>query len=167
MIVLDAILRTAINPALGMLPVRMESDAARVMLLAVGLQESRLKYRYQKVASDPYARGPARGLWQNERGGIFCLMTNQATKGHLVTLCATLRVPFDQVLIHATLEHNDILAAGCARLFLFADPKPLPPMDPADHETAWQCYIRCWNPGKPHRETWDEFHAAALEQVLP
>jgi hypothetical protein len=164
-IVLDAILRTAINPALGMLPARMDTDAARVMMLAAGLQESRFEYRFQKVHSDPYSKGPARGFWQNERGGIFCVMTNPTTRDHAQALCKARAVPFDQVLIHARLEFDDVLAAGFARLFLWADPRPLPGVD-ADHETAWQCYLRCWNPGKPHRETWDALHGQARAQVL-
>lgn len=164
-IVLDAILRTAINPALGMLPAKMDSDAARVMLLAIGLQESRLKYRYQKV-SDPYAKGPARGLWQFERGGgVVGVMTHRHTKDLALDICKARLVPFDSPLIHSRLEFDDILAAGFARLLLWSDPKPLPPVD-ADHETAWQQYIRQWRPGKPHRDTWDDFHAEARAQVM-
>ncbi len=40
-------LRDAIDPALAELPERMASDAARVMLVAIGLQESRLTWRRQ------------------------------------------------------------------------------------------------------------------------
>lgn len=165
MIVLDAILHKAINPALLLLPRAMDSDAARVMLLAIGLQESRFTHRFQKVHGRPYDKGPARGFWQNERGGIFCLMDNRATKDHLLHLSKVRGVPFDQVLIHSRLEFDDVLAAGCARLFLWADPHPIPPVD-SGHETAWQCYLRCWRPGRPHRETWNEFHSQARAQVL-
>lgn len=164
-ITLDGILHTAINPALQILPKRMHSDAACVMMLAAGLQESRLQFRFQKVAGDPYAKGPARGLWQFERGGVFCVMTNRATDAYAKVLCKARGVPFDQVLIHARLEFDDVLAAGFARLLLFADPRPLPTAH-ADPEAAWQCYLRNWRPGRPHRETWDEFHAQARAQVL-
>jgi hypothetical protein len=164
-IVLDGILRTAINPAFGMLPAKMDSDAARVMLLAIGLQESRLKYRYQKT-TDPYTKGPARGLWQFERGGgVIGVMTHRATKKLAEDICKARGVPFDSPLIHAKLEFDDILAAAFARLLLWADAKPLPEFD-ADHDTAWDCYIRSWRPGKPHRETWDDFHASARAQVM-
>lgn len=165
MILLDSILHTAINPALQLLPERMDSDAARVMMLAAGLQESRFEYRFQKVAGNPYAKGPARGFWQFERGGVFAVMTNRATDGDAKSLCKARGVPFDQVLIHARLEFDDVLAAGFARLLLWADPRPMPMVN-ADAEFAWKCYLRCWRPGKPHRETWDEFHAAARAQVL-
>jgi hypothetical protein len=164
-IVLDSILRTAINPALGMLPVKMDSEAARVMLLAIGLQESRLSFRFQKTA-DPYTKGPARGLWQFERGGgVWGVLGHRATKELAQEVCRARSVSPDSVLIHARLEFDDILAAAFARLLLWADAKPLPVVD-ADHETAWQCYVRNWRPGKPHRETWDEFHAQARAQVL-
>jgi hypothetical protein len=163
-ITLDVILHTAINPALKLLPPKMDSDAARVELLAIGQQESRFEYRFQKT-NDPYTKGPAKGFWQNERGGVFCIMTNLATRDFAQGLCKVLGVPFDQVLIHERLEHDDVLAAGMARLILFADPKPLPDVD-ADHETAWQCYLRNWRPGRPRRETWDDYHAAARAQVI-
>ena len=164
-IVLDSILRTAINPALGMLPVKLDSDAARVMLLAIGLQESRLSYRFQKT-SDPYTKGPARGLWQFERGGgVVGVMSHRATKELAQGVCRARSEPFDSVLIHARLEFDDVLAAAFARLLLWSDAKPLPDVD-ADHETAWECYLRNWRPGKPHRETWDEFHAHARHQVM-
>lgn len=166
MIVLDSILRTAINPALGMLPVKMDSDAARVMLLSIGQQESRLAFRFQKVTSDPYAKGPARGLWQMERaGGVAGVMSHFLTHPLALSFCQARGVPFDSALIHAKLEFDDILAAGFARLLLWADSKPLPDVD-ASHDDTWDCYTRCWRPGKPRRETWDAFHEQARAQVL-
>lgn len=164
MILLDSILHTAVNPALQLLPARMDSDAARVMLLAAGLQESRFEWRYQRT-SDPYRHGPAKGFWQTERGGVFCVMTNLVTKDLLLQVCKARGVPFDQVLIHARLEHDDVLAAAVARLLVWADLKPLPGVD-ASHDEAWDCYLRCWRPGKPHRETWDAHHADARAQVI-
>ena len=40
-----AIIEYAINPAMALLPPKMTSDKATVMLLAIGLQESRLTHR--------------------------------------------------------------------------------------------------------------------------
>jgi hypothetical protein len=165
-IVLDAIIHKAINPAFEMLPAKMDTDAARVMLLAIGLQESRFEYRFQKVHGDPYAKGPARGFWQFERGGgVFGVMTHRHTKDLALAVCKARGVPFDSPLIHARLEFDDVLAAAFARLLLWADSKPLPGVD-ADHETAWECYLRSWRPGKPHRHTWDAFHEQARSQVI-
>lgn len=166
MILLDAILRTAVNPALSLLPPKMDSDAARVMLLAIGLQESRLTFRYQKVTGDPYAKGPARGLLQFERGGgVVGVMTHHASKDLAQDVCKVRRVPFDSSLIHARMEFDDVLAMAFGRLLLWTDRKPLPPVD-ASHDDAWDQYIRCWRPGRPHRGTWNEFHDQARSQVI-
>jgi hypothetical protein len=165
-ILLDAILHSAINPALLQLPPAMESDAARVMLLAIGLQESRFLYRYQKLAGRPYQKGPARGFWQFERpGGVLGVMNHKYTRVQAEQACKRHGVPFDDVLIHAKLETDDVLAATFARLLLWSDSRPRPTTD-ASHDAAWDCYIRNWRPGKPHRETWDEFHKQACSQVM-
>lgn len=165
MILLDAILHKAINPALGLLPVKMDSDAARVMLLAIGLQESRMEFRCQKT-SDPYVKGPARGFWQFERGGgVIGVLSHLATKELAAQVCKARGVPHDSSLVHARLEFDDVLAAAFARLLLWTDAKPLPAVD-ADHETAWRQYVRQWRPGRPHRETWDAFHTQARAQVM-
>lgn len=166
MIVLQHIIRSAIEPALALLPPKMTSAEAVVMLLAIGLQESRFKYRYQIVHGNPYQKGPARSYWQMERGGgVVGVMTHHATNEYAHMLCGTCCVPFDSVLVHDRIETDDVLAAGFARLLLWADRRPLPALD-ASHEEAWDCYIRNWRPGKPHRGTWNEFHAQALGQVI-
>lgn len=165
MIVLQHILRSAIHPALALLPPKMTSDAALVMLLAIGLQESRFQYRAQKIAGKPYLKGPARGFWQFERGGgVVGVMTHHASNEHAHLICGTRGVPFDSVIVHARLEDDDILAAAFARLLLYTDRDPLPGLD-ASHDDTWDYYIRNWRPGKPHRHTWDEFHSQALGQV--
>jgi hypothetical protein len=165
MILLEATLHNAIEPALAMLPVRMSSSAARANMLAIGLQESRLIHRFQKIGHDPYAKGPARGLWQFERGGgVFGVMTHRATKDLAVFVCAERKVPFDSSLIHARLEFDDVLAAAFARLLLYTHPKALPG-EAATYEESWQYYLSLWRPGKPHRATWNEFHDQAWDQV--
>lgn len=165
-ILLDSIVHKAINPALGMLPAKMDSDAARVMLLAIGLQESRFEYRFQKVHGDPYAKGPAKSFWQFERGGgVIGVLTHHATKDLARDLCQKRGVLPDSSLVHARMEYDDVLAAGFARLLLWADRKPLPGVD-AGHDEAWDCYVRNWRPGKPHRQTWDEFHKQARAQAI-
>ena len=67
------ILTEIINPALARLAAHRipVSDAARVMLYAIGLQESNLQHRFQISlrSNGERFRGPARGLWQFEKGG--------------------------------------------------------------------------------------------------
>ena len=62
------------------------------------------------------------------------------------------------------IERDDVLACGVARLLFFTDPLRLPAV--GDTASAWDLYARrTWRPGKPHRQTWDAFHAQAREQV--
>lgn len=157
------IVETAIAPALALLGAPLDSTAARLMLLAIGLQESRFEFRRQ------LGDGPARGFWQFERGtaasrgGVWGVYLHSASRGPLYRLCAARGGPFEPAAIWTRLETDDVLAAGLARLMLWTSPKALPALD--DAEGAWDYYVSTWRPGKPHRHTWDAFHAQAFEQV--
>lgn len=156
-------LEQAIEPALLLLPPVMTSNEARVELLAIAGQESGLEFRAQKT-SDPYTKGPARGLWQNERVAVLDVMTNHLTMEPAMILLNDRKVPHDPVLAHARLEFDDVLAAGFARLILWKDPKPLPTM--GDVREAWKTYLRCWRPGKPRADDWQVHYEAAYQEVL-
>lgn len=156
---------SAIAPALELLPAQMASPEAVVMLLAIGLQESRFQHRRQLVGNPPRPTGPATGFWQFERGGgVIGVLQHRASRDHALTLCAAREVePVSQSAWQA-LQHDDVLAAGFARLLLWTDPYRLPA--PGDAQAAWDLYIRTWRPGKPHRQTWDALYAQALREVL-
>lgn len=161
---LDDITQTAIDPALQLLPAFMDSPQARVMLLAIGLQESRFEHRRQLVGSPPKPVGPACGFWQFERGGgVKGCMTHHASKDHLAHLCRVRNIRFDAMTIWHELQNDDVLAAGLARLLLWTDPHKLPAVN--DVDGAWELYLRTWRPGKPHVRTWAAFHRAARESV--
>ncbi|MCI3206570.1 MULTISPECIES: hypothetical protein [Pandoraea] len=153
-------LTNAISPALSLLSTKMDTPQARVMLLSIGLQESHLTFRRQQPT------GPARGLWQCEqgtqatRGGIWGLYLFKGTSGYLSNLCAARKVAHDPVAIYKAIETDDVLAAGCARLLLFTDPKSLPAID--DVEGSWALYLRVWNPGKPRPAEWGINHKKAV-----
>lgn len=159
----DEVTRLAISPALQILPAAMDSPEARVMLLAIGMQESRLEHRRQ------LGNGPARGLWQFERGtkasrgGVWGVFLHDASRYWLDKLCAARGVAFHPEHIYPALERDDVLAAGLARLLLFTDPARLPAV--RDVDAAWALYARTWRPGKPHPETWPKFHAHARAYV--
>jgi hypothetical protein len=148
----------------------MRSDEARVMLYAIGLQESRLVHRYQILEGRPGVKGPARGLWQFERGssvfggGVWGVFKHKASRFWLHELCKARSVAFDPPVIWERLETDDVLAAGLARLLLFTDPKPLPRL--GDVDEAWNLYAkRTWRPGKPHPHTWPKFYEESLAFV--
>lgn len=157
------VLDVAVAPALSLLPAKMDTPQARVMLLSIGLQESHLIYRRQQPT------GPARGLWQCEqgtrasRGGIWGLYLFPTTADALVNLCAARGVSHDPVEIYGALERDDVLAAGCARLLLYTDPKPLPSTD--DVQGSWALYLRVWRPGKPRPAEWGVNHFKAAGAV--
>lgn len=163
------IVRSAVDPALALLPKHLDSEKARVMLLAIGLQESRFEHRAQIVNGG--GKGPARGFWQFEegtrtsRGGVWGVYLHSQSTELLRLLCRDRDCAFEPRSIWAKLETDDVLAAGVARLLLWTDPKPLPAIGAT--ELAWGYYLRTWRPGKPHPKTWPPLYARAVEEVTP
>ena len=155
---LSFIRRSAIEPALLLLPEKMTSPQAELMLLCIGLQESRFVHRRQ-------IKGPARSYWQAEQGGgmVHGVLRHPLTKAHALAVCAARGVPPDDASVYAAIEHDDVLAAALARLLLWTDPARLPALGDAD--AAWDLYLRQWRPGKPHPATWPALYAQALAAI--
>ena len=159
---LHEIAETAIAPALALLPEAMDTPEARVMLLAIGLQESRFKHARQIVRGQPI--GPAKGYWQFERGGgCKGVVDHSASRYWMSRVCAARGVAFNATAAWNAIETDHVLAAAAARLLIFTDPRRLPGLE--DPASAWNLYIRTWRPGQPHRQTWDAFHACACAAV--
>ncbi len=179
---LKQIHQSAIVPALALLPARMNSKEALVMLYAIGLQESKFEHRRQM------GNGPARGFWQFERnGGVAGVLRHKSSQIHALAACKSrgLTDLKESELIkghtpnsiveraYHALEHDDVLAAAFARLLLWTDPKPLPALN--DTESAWQLYLRTWRPGAYTRGTaeqkaalrkkWGGYYAQAMQEV--
>jgi len=151
------VINRVIDTAMGLLGQKYDSPAARVMLLAIGLQESRFEHRRQ-------IKGPARGYWQFEKGGgVKGVMTHRSSVAAAQDVCEVLNYPFDRDVVFDALDDNSILAAAFARLLLWTDPAPLPAL--GDHAAAWDYYERNWRPGKPHPETWFENYQKALQAL--
>lgn len=142
--------------SLRLLPDNMHSKAARAMVLAIGLQESRFEHRRQIA-------GPARGFWQFELGGIAGVLTHQATRPHIMDVLAKLRYDASPHTSYVAIEHNDLLACCYARLLLWTLTERLPWVD--EPERGWWQYLSAWRPGKPHEETWPEFYRQAWGTV--
>ena len=148
----------SIDAGLALLPSSLSSPQARVMMYAIGLQESRMTYRRQIVNGKPI--GPAKGLWQFERGGgCKGVVEHPASRWWRARGCTRQCVAFNATEVWNQLERDDAFAAVAARLLLFTDPRKLPEID--DAGGAWNLYVRTWRPGKPHRQTWDAFHQYA------
>lgn len=150
------ILDTIIEPALRILPPMMTSDAAKAMLLAIGMQESRLIHRKQ-------IGGPAMGLWQFERIGVTEVLRNRASRDFALDLCWHCGVAATTAAVYHRLDDDDTLAAGIARLALWRLPEALPLR--MDYAKSWRQYLKVWAPGKPHRATWDGFYKQSWEAL--
>lgn len=145
--------REIIEKGLALLADKYDTQAARVMLAVIAFQESNFHHRRQ-------IKGPARGLWQFERGGgVVGVMRHRSTEAAARELCDMRGIPFDSETIYNSLEFDDLLACGFARLLLWTHPKALP-TDPAP---AWQYYLDVWRPGKPHPQRWSACWEKATE----
>lgn len=154
---LQQILSETIEPALALLPARMATDKARVMLLAIGLQESRFEHTHQ-------IGGPAHSWWQFEKGGgVKGVMNHASSYAHARMLCEECSVAFDRAALFNAMEHDQVLAAGMARLLLWTDPRPMPTI--GDSAGAWAYYLRNWRPGKPKPQTWQKLYEQAVFAV--
>jgi hypothetical protein len=161
---LSEVIETILNPSLAQLPAKMDSAKARVMLLAIGQQESRFEYRRQ------LGDGPARGFWQFElgtrasKGGVWGVYLHMLSAKPLADLCTLHKIECAPEPIWRALEKNDVFACGVARLMLWTDSQALPAI--GDVDGAWNTYaVRVWRPGKPHRSTWNDFYNKAVEAI--
>lgn len=153
-----------LRPMFSMFPAKYDTVEARLLLLTIGLQESRFEYRRQ------LGNGPARGFWQFEegnsksKGGVWGVLNHFRVGPIAKQFCRQIGIAADPKTVWAAMETNDILAAGFARLLLLADSQALPKV--GDVEGAWTLYAnRAWRPGKPHRETWDAYYEAARKEL--
>lgn len=167
---LDQVLARIVGPALACLPLSMDTPKARLMMLAIGLQESEFATRVQIVNGG--GKGPARSFWQMERGGgVVGVMNHASSTGFAHRICAERDVPFNALSIWTRMETDDILGAVFARLLLYTDPRALPeindPIDPRApmNSASWKYYQRNWRPGKPHPQKWPLNHALAREAI--
>ena len=136
-----------IVPALATLPEQMDSPEARLMLLAIALQESGLEERQQ-------IGGPAHGLWQFERNGVLAVMHHTRTADIVFHWCDENGLAYGSNAIYEQLPLDDELACVFARLLLWADPRPLPAI--GNCVGAYGAYECGWRPGKPSYTRWRE-----------
>lgn len=157
------LLKTAILPALdelATLGIPSSVPAARLML-AIGLQESRLEHRRQVVSGGAEA-GPAVSFWQGEvTGGLILTLKHSSTAKHMKAICEAYNVQPTPAGLWEAMRYQDIVAAAAARLLIYTLPGALP----KTAEEGWAQYLRAWRPGKPHPETWAGHWATAGEAV--
>ncbi len=159
--------RFLLPAAAELFPAELHTKEAQAMLLAIGMQESDFVHRQQLIGNHrkwwESIKGPARSYWQFEIIGIFGVLDHPATRAMALRLCQRLGYPPEPRVIHQAVTHNDLLAAGFARLALYRLPYPLPTRD--QDENGWNQYIEAWRPGKPKPDRWPERFKRAWEIV--
>ncbi len=135
---------------------KLNSNAARAMLLAIGWQESDFEHRKQ-------LGGPAQGYFQFEMIGVRGSLMHHRT-GKIVRAIAGVMGYENAKEIHPALENNDLLATVLARYNLYNFPGALP--DRGDAEEGWRQYLDQWRPGRPRHERWEERFNQAWRIVL-
>ena len=148
---------TIITPASKLLP-SMDSPKARMLMLAIGFQESRFEHRRQ-------IGGPAVSFWQfEEGGGVRGVLQHKASIYDAVKVCHARGVGSSTREVYERMITDDLLGCCFARLLLLTDPRPLPVI--GDMDGSWFYYLRNWRPGKPHRHTWDGLYDQAYNLLV-
>jgi len=139
-----------IKAGLALLPAKMNSLDARVMLAAINRQENPQRLEQQ-------VGGPARGDYQMERGGgVHGVLTHSAVKDMAAAACKSCGVAATEEAVYQAIGKDRVLAAALARLLLWTDSKPMPKV--GDAEAAWELYLSAWRPGAAKRD-FDGLHA--------
>ena len=154
-------LKTDIAAGLALLPSKMASLGAAVLLYATSRQENPQRLPQQ-------VGGPAVGDYQFEKGGgVKGVITHASVAHHTQNVCAARKVAFDAGSIYQALKTDAILAAALARLLYYTDPKSMPYA--GDELAAWQLYLRTWRPGAYARQPeelrakWKKSYADAMK----
>lgn len=154
-------LKADIAAGLALLPAKMNSEDAAVLLYCTNLQENPKRLPQQ-------VGGPAVGDYQFERGGGVKGVVEHPSVAEITrSVCRARKVQCDTGSIYQALKTDPILAAALARLLYYTDPKQLPYA--GDELAAWQLYLRTWRPGAYARQPeelrakWKKNYADAMK----
>jgi len=164
----EFLLKTAIIPALSLVNPKLDTPAARALLICIALQETGLRARRQMLEARDHwwesRPGKGHGFWQFERDGATRgVMRHAAASAIVLPVIDALLYPRDPYAVHEALIHNDVLACVLARALLYSTPDAMP--GPGEHYRAWAIYIKAWRPGKPHPEPWENHYRTAWAAV--
>lgn len=142
-----------IDAGLALLPSKMRTPAARVLLYATSRQENPKRSPRQLVKVDGKLQpiGPAAGDYQFEKGGgVRGVLTHRASSAYAREACRRRGVAATSDAVFTAIQTDPMLAAALARLLYYTDPKPLPSV--GDEQGAWELYLRTWRPGAYARQ---------------
>lgn len=134
------------------------SDRARVLLLAIAGQESDWRDIQQ------FGDGPGAGPWQFEPETISEILHNPASRDMALAVCRAVYLVPVAASLHVHIIADPNLAVAFARLDLWCDAAPLPPL--FSSYDAWESYLRIWRPGTPRPDRWEAIWEGARDAVL-
>ena len=153
-------LKSDIDTGLSLLPAKMASKAAMVLLYATSRQENPKRLAQQ-------VGGPAVGDYQFEKGGgVEGVLGHRASSVYALQVCMARKVDGSRDAVYEALKTDPVLAAALARLLYYTDPKALPEV--GNEFGAWALYLRTWRPGAyarqplELREKWKKNYADAM-----
>lgn len=158
--------RKAVNEAYSLLPKKLNSKEADVLLFSFGFQESDFEARQQIIKKDGklVEAGPAVSWWQMEKGGgIIGVLTHAASKEMAKAVCAARGVRATSDAVWEAMKKDDVLGAAFARLLIYTNPFKLPKI--GDSAAAWELYLREWRPGKPKPQKWAKSYQVGMTQA--
>lgn len=159
-----------IDAGLALLPSKMRSPAARVLLYATNRQENPNRSPRQIVKVDGKLQpiGPAAGDYQFEKGGgVKGVLTHPASAAHARQCCRARGYSPSLSEVFTAIQTDAVLAAALARLLYYTDPKALPTL--GDEQGNWGLYLRTWRPGAYARQPdelrakWSKSYADAMK----
>ncbi len=143
-------------PGLSLLPSEMTSPEARVLLVAIAMQETGLVTRSE-------VGGSAFGFYQFMEIGVDGVFSHAET-GHLAAdVAKVLQIPVDENFYEAV-RWNDHMGTVLARLNLWPDPAPLPAI--GQQAEAMDYYGRIWRPKVVAVRRWPAAYNAAIACVM-
>lgn len=154
-------LQQDIEAGLALLPGRMNTAAAKVLLYATNRQENPKRLPQQ-------VGGPAVGDYQFEKGGgVKGVLTHKAVRMWTDSCCNERGVAPTLDAVYEALKTDPVLAAALARLLYYTDHQALPFL--YEEDRAWALYLRTWRPGAYDRQPeelrakWKKNYADALK----
>jgi hypothetical protein len=152
-----------VRPTLAWLGPVFDTPGRRLLLIAIAMQESTLRDRLQIDENGHMMPHLGRSWWQFERNTVGLVLSHERCLWlpYRVQELGYAPTPYG---VHDAMAHNDQLACTMAAALLWADLQRLPAI--GDEQSAWACYIRNWNPGKPRPVHWPENYALAMGTVL-
>lgn len=126
-----------------------------VLLCAIAIQESKLKYRRQMP------RGPAMSFWQIEgKTANDCVGRCTPVRDFCKGWVGVSGFSNPGSLGEYAIRYNDAVACAIAAGILRLHPSLLPEV--GDEDGAWRTYVGAWRPGKPRPNSWPDAYKQAM-----